>query len=251
MISFVATYYERNPRPLENCLLTLDFQTVPPLEVIVVDQNTRKPKQLEVRSVCDRYSAKYILATRKAFNMSWAFNVGIKAAKGNYIVCIGAEMLFSHNYVEVITEMMTPDIFLSSHCGFLQQGRDLGGILGNWAELCDSARARSEKGVLPDSPPGRVIGGFQGAHRDWWHKVRGYNEKLPLAWTDSNLERRAKESGLRQDRVHFEKAQMLHPWHQRSLLVSRTMRVRGSKEEYLTSPIVCNPDEWGEVQRLV
>lgn len=219
-------------RDLRNAVYSWSEQTVMP-EVIVVDTSPTAPDQQTVQSIIKPYNATYIAAPRPTRNLSRAFNVGIKRANGDYILATGADLIAAKNYIEVITDMVAPDLHLGSVCGFLDGNADLDvDIFENWDELLTHVKYVK-----------RAMGAIQCAHRDWWHKIRGYDENLEFRFVDSDIVSRAGKT-LRRGIVKWTHAQLLHAEHNLSRAAKGCKHGRKYLNEH--TDVIRNPDSWGE-----
>lgn len=210
---------------LDNMLISLKHQEVKPLETIVV--NTGHWPGLHYHKM--RLTVQHC---PMSFNMPLAFNIGIKQAKGKYVMVTGTDYLFSPNLIAtIVRELQTGNIFILAKSGRLPKGAD---ISQPWPELCKLASRRGRKSV----------GAIQAAERDWFCKVRGYDERFAggLGGVDDDIKQRAKRDGLRLHWIEFEEAQVLHQWHPKSKLKGKTSHLFRLRPE-----VVTNADkEWGQ-----
>lgn len=240
-ISVVIPIREYPLDTLEREVLTLSHQSCPPLEIIVVDGTMNDDEKYRKQFV--DLELKYpllhtLFRPMKQFSAAKLQNIGIQYSTGDYIMLIGADRLFSKNYIEEVSKLADEGFIVQSAWGHLPKSTDLSGdVLSRWDELC--------KQVIPGSTgkinPGCVIV----IHRDWWFKVRGVNERYPFLYNDSNTQRRAKMDGLGKRTLKFATAQVLHRVHKH---VSFSMWTGGATLErlYAETDIVCNPNGWGE-----
>jgi len=202
-------------RDLDNALMMLDAQTVRPHEVLVIDLSEKAECNETVERVTGAHFATRIHAPQKTFSMSHGFNVGIKQATGDYIACIGFEMMLSVNYTETIQERAVPLAHLSGTCGFLGPDADLSDLTGRWDELIEPMEHNPVPG-RKENTYRKTVGALQVMHRDQWHRLRGYNEEVPFARADSELIRAVRKARLKERIIIWEQAQMLHPHHKKA-----------------------------------
>jgi len=188
---------------------TLSDQTDPPLEIIVVDTNT------EAAFIQENYNAllpyppvRLICRPRAPFNLAKGMNVGIKAARGQYVMATCMEMLFSPNVVEVLARKMHPNGYGQGACGVLPASIPVGPIETvheRWSELC-AATSEDRTRISP--------GTIMVAAREWWHSIRGYDEvRYPVWENDADNARASGFSGLEQVPLFWQECQMIHPEH--------------------------------------
>lgn len=228
-------------RDLGNSLDSLDRQTVKADEIIVVNAGPSKGNTARIKEVVEKHdTVTHIEVPTPKFSMSWGFNVGVKQAKSEYIMAVGYEMIPSPRAIESVKALMRPDLHLAGCCGWLSRDADLSDPIANW----DKLRAPLENKMGRKNCFGTTSGTIQVMHRDQWHRLRGYNEDFPFYGAGAGLVVRAKLGGIKSIFVSCRDAMWLHPWHKHSRLVFASP----SPYKFAESPVVCNPDGWGEVE---
>ena len=176
----------------------------------------------------------------KIWNRSWALNVGIRAARGEHVMCTDADMIFS------------PDFLKQVVAAFVEQQRslvlcrchDLPESLSErpW-QLDDFARLR-EQAELRDTVG---TGACQVAARSFFEEVRGYDEKY-VFWgnEDKDMVMRAEVFGLRPHWI-TEPTCMLHQWHPTMKLDKKWLRFKNRmRYRFTKTKLVKNKKRWGE-----
>lgn len=250
-LSIVSPIYRRSQQALDNFLLSLHWQTYQPREVVIVDQNPDDQWQRAVRGTCDRYPfTRYVQATWHGdpdwLNVSWGINVGFKSTSpdANYLAMIAMDMMLSPNYLEVIAQVAKPDLFLLAPCGWLPPEAPLNHIWRDWEKLVEMAAGDRDTYTKPIKKWND--GTIKVATRDWWFRVRGYDEMCPFRTMSGNVNHRITKTGLKREIVPWEQAQILHQWHEPLLtLVKNTDMTR---EQFLARLEfqIANPNGWGE-----
>jgi hypothetical protein len=247
-ISFVAMTWERPPHLLERSLWTLSHQIAAPLEIVVTEASPTEARHAETCDLCSRYPlARLVEARWSRFNISRGINCGIVRTdpRAGYVATFASELLFSENFVEELSKKVGPGRYVRSSCAILPEGvsADNGPvpIREDWRRYC---------GICEQIPGNTHIayGAVLCAERDWWFKVRGYDEALrPYSYPDIDVRDRARRSGLEEWGVGWEEAQVIHPWPPRSGLFYEisgyAVDARGADKE-----IVRNLGGWGEVE---
>ena len=239
-ISFILTWKQRDHAYLRCCLHTLSNQTVPPAEIIVVDQEFKGDGK--TRALCEAYPlCKYVHAPHRVFNISWGFNVGIKHSVGGFIITCGGEFMFSANYVATVQKYVTsvPNIWLISENAPIPADKTM-----EMLRHPDPDTALWWGHPYTQYPRGLHHCGTQGAIRDWWFKVRGWNEDYPFACSDGELWERAAKDGLNQTLIGIDEAQIFHLSHGPSKFLRLDKKYF---DTYKNTPIVANPEKWGEL----
>ena len=210
-LSVVVCTWRRSADMLLHSVHTLSDQTDPPREIIVVDTNT------EAAFIQENYNAllpyplvRLICRPRMPFNLAKGMNVGIKAARGQYVIATCMEMLFSPNVVEVLASKVQPGCWIESACAVLSKNTPIGSIEtvhSRWAELCAAADAYS----APHRP---ATGALMVAEREWWHSICGYDEvRYPYENPDVDNARQAALSELHTMYLGWPECQLIHQEH--------------------------------------
>lgn len=250
-LSFVLMTWNRSETLLNNSLYTLSNQTVPPLEIIVVEVSPESSYHVATQELCAKYPLVRLVEGRWShFNISRGLNVGIKQAKGQYIATGLMEVFYGRNLLETIQPKLGPHRATSGKCGSL--GPEVDTSLGpehawaNWESLCSQVNPHLE--YSPNA--------FMCVECSWWFYVRGYDEaRRPYSYQDTDITDRAFKTGLIKGSrwgalgeysATWAEAQMLHPWHPQSPLFY-------SVNGYLIDPVIdaCpvrNLSGWGEIE---
>jgi len=237
-ISFVFTWKERDIRYLRCCIHSLSNQTILPVEIVVTDQEV--DSNPDTVALCNRYPlCTYIHAPNPTFNLSWGFNVGIKRTVGDFVITTGGEFVFAENYVETIQPLLSPGIWLDSENTPLAKRATM--VMLDHPDPNTSLYWGQPFTKFPD---GLHVAGFFGATRKWLEKAHGWNEELPFACSDADIWQRAEADGLRKVFVGHDKTQIFHLWHKQSEYLDLDKKYF---KMWPASPIVCNPDGWGEL----
>ncbi len=210
VISVVIPIRNRGGDRVGNCLRSLRWQDAPPgsFEVVLSDFGS-DPQPLEaLRALAAEYDARVVhTPTRALWNRSRALNLGIRAARGEYVFCTDADMIFEANFVSTL----------------LAAQADAGGgamVLCKCRDLPEDVP--EQRWESPDYPqllarasfrPRLGTGACQMARRSFFHEIRGYDEKF-VFWgaEDGDMTRRALRYGLAPVWIE-ERTSMLHQWH--------------------------------------
>ena len=239
-LSVVFNIWKRPLHLLGNTLFCLTRQSLPPMEIIVVDLNDDEQSR-NVRQVCKWYGVRHIRCPMTTFHLSYAQNIGIRHSNkdADYVLCTGLEMMFSKNYFENLATLMAPDRLGLGVCGLLEEHVQVpDDPFADWDLLVAQVEHTSKNQMSP--------GTLQCASRNWWFKIRGYDEALNFAFTDSDLIRRSWLDGLNPLCFGWDKVQVIHQWHPRSELFYQD-KSRLLDVIQRDSTVVRNPDSWGEI----
>lgn len=229
-LSVVTLTWKREPIRLRRLVASLLRQTRIPNEIIIVDGSPGDPY---LGIIAKR--TRILAAPIEQFSLSKLFNYGIKRASGDYIMTCGAEMLFSPTFLEHMMPMIDETHMGVGGCGFLTEDTDYD--VPDWLSLWAQ--------VIPGTAAKMSPGAFQIISRDWWHKVRGYDETLPFAFVDSDILQRSRADGMIRVQLRPTQVQVMHQWHPTSELVAKL----GGDYKYVkqNTSIVRNLDGWGEL----
>lgn len=108
-VSVVIPAYNEEEH-LEECLIALEAQTVKPLEIIVVDNNS-KDKTVEIAK---RHKTVKLIKEKKQ-GLYFSRQTGMAAAKGDVIGKIDADTIVDEHWVEVLEETFSdPGVFAAT-----------------------------------------------------------------------------------------------------------------------------------------
>lgn len=211
-ISVVIPVRNRSGTRLDNCLASLRWQTVPEnqVEIVLSDFGSDLPNRASVAAGAERAGARVAYTeTAEIWNRSRALNLGIQATTGDVVLCTDADMIFAPNFLEVILETRRasgrPRMI---HCACHDLPEDVPERPWAVADF-EALRARGEFRDLGGT------GACQAASREFYFRVRGYDEKY-LHWgaEDIDMTRRARRAGLEIVWIS-DRTAMLHQWHRK------------------------------------
>jgi len=249
MLSIVLFSWNRPATILNHSLWTLSHQSTPPLEIIVVDTSCDKKYHEDVGKLCKQYPlVRFIPGRWTRFNISRGFNVGIRAARGEYVATSCMELFFSASLIESLLLRVGENKMNFVRCGCLGPQVDVSAgpeyVRSHWPEYCSQIYPN-----IADISPGALIC----ASRHWWYKVHGYDEdRCPYRYPDTDIQSRALRDGLLGPQpapnqgwpahchVPWTEAQVLHPYH------PRINDVGGIIDRQ--APIVRNLHGWGDIR---
>ena len=102
-VSVVIPVYN-GEKTLRQCLSSLLNQTFRKYEIIVVDNNSKDRTPLILNEYQDNSKIPFQVIFEPYLSRSTARNAGIKAAKGNIIICSDCDCIFPDDWIEKLTE---------------------------------------------------------------------------------------------------------------------------------------------------
>lgn len=190
MITVVMGVRDRRAQ-LFQCLRSLKDQVEKDLEVIVVDYGGTDG----IKKMVEGFGFTYVFTHASIFSRTKALNIGIKRAKGDYILCTDADMVFASNFIQAAKAAANKTALVMCLC------RRYNGPIGEGIDF-ETMLGESYEGH-PDS-----IGACQMLHREVWFKIRGFDEDF-VAWgcEDHDIRERTRLLKLRevyiQDKTRF------------------------------------------------
>jgi glycosyltransferase involved in cell wall biosynthesis len=246
-ISAVIPVRNRTGARLDNCLRSLRWQQLDgaTLEIVLVDFGSDPEPAAELRALADRHQTELVrVETREIWNRSRALNFGIQRARGRYVFCTDADMIFAPNFIATLLDVQRSEqgrAFVVCHC------RDLPEHLqeqlwthADFPELLAAASFRKATGT----------GACQVAEREFFERVRGYDEGFAF-WgqEDNDMRFRAGRAGLREVWVQ-DRTAMLHQWHPSDRGKKPLRKSLNDVRFHLTKRVrVKNWRGWGERRR--
>jgi cellulose synthase/poly-beta-1,6-N-acetylglucosamine synthase-like glycosyltransferase len=218
---------------------------VPPsaLEIVVSDFGSDAEQARNIRELAASHGARVVRCeTNEIWNRSRAMNVAVRAARGQFVLCTDADMIFEPNYVATALELLREDDQRMIVCRCL----DLPSSVPEQPWTCaDYPRLRAQAKYRRTNGTGAC----QAARRDWFEAVRGYDETFVYwGFEDNDMLSRAEVSGLRVTWMH-ERTSMLHQWHPTTRNSRPVLKYRNKFHYWLTRRTVRkNPVSWGEAR---
>ncbi|MFO7565640.1 MAG: glycosyltransferase family A protein [Enhygromyxa sp.] len=209
-ISAVIPVRNRTGTRLDNCLRSLRWQELDgaSLEIVLVDFGSDPAPAAELREFAERHQAERVrVENREIWNRSRALNHGIQRARGRYVFCTDADMIFAPNFIATLLAVQGGErgrAFVVCHCRDLpEQIEEQPWTREDFPELLAAASFRKATGT----------GACQVAEREFFERVRGYDEGFSF-WgqEDNDMRFRAGRAGLREVWVQ-DRTAMLHQWH--------------------------------------
>ena len=230
-ISAIIPIRNRSGERLANCLRSLRWQEgVAPedLEVVLVDYGSDPAHRDAVAREAEGFGARVVrVEAGGLWNRSRALNYGLRAARGEYLLCTDVDMIFSPRFIAEllsrhraapVSAPVSPSVSPSVSA---EAGGGRGKILfSRCLDLPESVGlARWERGDyerlrdLSSERPTQGTGACQCAHREFFMYVRGYDEGFEH-WgaEDDDMRSRALRYGLTPEWVS-PVVTMLHQWH--------------------------------------
>jgi glycosyltransferase involved in cell wall biosynthesis len=238
-LAIVATEWGRPLSMLTNWATSLSdrWQFDTPTQVILVAQEPKPRDLTAVEQAGDNLTVLNI--QRDTPNMSWAFNVGLKYSRADYVMFTCCDLIYGPTFIQVVLERAREDRLILAHCGYVPS--TLANIRGGLVTWWPLALLAAKKGEISQrlSP-----GACQCVSRDWAMGVHGYDERFPAQdGVDDDFMNRAGKDGFKKEWLGFNVAPILHMYHERS----KTKGV-GSGLFSPDAPIVANTEGWGEWQ---
>jgi glycosyltransferase involved in cell wall biosynthesis len=209
-ISAVIPVRDRSGPRLDNCLRSLRWQALEPgaLEIVVTDFGSNPEQAAALVSLCERHDAQLVrVDTDETWNRARALNFGIQRSSGAFVFCTDADMIFAPNFIATLLDAQAradEQAFVVCHCRDLpERVAERTWSLADLPELLEIATFRKATGT----------GACQVARREFFERVRGYDEGFSF-WgqEDNDMRFRAGRYGLREVWVQ-EQTAMLHQWH--------------------------------------
>lgn len=243
-ISAVIPVRDRTGVRLENCLRSLAWQQLEPgtLELVITDFGSAPDQAAGLRELAKRHAATLVrVDTDETWNRARALNYGIQRATGRFVFCTDADMIFAPNFVATLLDAQAAEhdqAFVVCHCRDLPERlAERPWTFEEFPALLDAAEFRVATGT----------GACQVALREFFERVRGYDEGFSF-WgqEDNDMRFRANRSGLREVWIQ-ERTAMLHQWHPSERGKRPFRKSLNDMRFHLTKWfMVKNPRGWGE-----
>jgi glycosyltransferase involved in cell wall biosynthesis len=201
-ISFIIPHRGVERLPLLRTVIGSIFaQTDIPIECIVVEQNKRKEAEFPS---CVRHIHLPHPTDAEGWYKSWAFNVGVAAAKADIVVCHDGDILVPDSYEREITRHLRDGGYEAVH---LQRFLFCLGSTDTQDLLSAGVLARN---VTPERVRQNWQGGTLAIRKDAFEKIGGYDERF-VGWGGEDNEFYDRCRILRNWRFGY--LPFVHLWH--------------------------------------
>lgn len=191
----IATHNIDAPR-MQNLLESIQCQTIcDKIETIIVDYASTQENQEQLQKITTPFNCNVYTINQGEWSPPRANNIGIRKTSAKTVIKIDADLILEPRAVEdTLHHMKNKRTFIIRQPLFLPRQLDLSTL----AFPRDYERIKNEK--LHYQLPS--YGGFFAAPRQWWHRIRGYDERYRLyGCNDWDLWNRALRDGM--NRVIF------------------------------------------------
>lgn len=189
MISLVIPTYNLHGARIRNLLSSISHQTIE-AETIIVDYGSGNEEHLKLVEDADPYNVELIHIPDVEWSPPRACNIGVRKARGDTIIKLDADLILEPHTLEDTLEYVSKGSFVIRQPKFLTKHFNIENL--TLPRDYPQIREAQYNYFLPS------YGGFFAAHHDWWHKVRGYDERyLWYGCNDWDLWNRAVRSGLK------------------------------------------------------
>jgi glycosyltransferase involved in cell wall biosynthesis len=246
-ITAVIPVRDRTGPRLANCLGSLRWQELDgaTLEIVITDFGSAPEQAAGLRELAQQHDATLVrVETDATWNRARALNFGIQRARGRYVFCTDADMIFAPEFVATLLDTQARErgeAFVVCHCRDLpEQLAERSWTRAEFPELLAAAEFRQATGT----------GACQVATREFFERVRGYDEGFSF-WgqEDNDMRFRAGRFGLRETWIH-ERTAMLHQWHPSERGKKPLRKSLNDLRFHLTKRVtVKNWRGWGERRR--
>jgi hypothetical protein len=207
LISLVVPIRNLHGSRIQNLLRSIELQSEKKLQVVLSNygsttENTKKLLETTSKFNC----AVWNTPTDEVWGLPIASNIGIRRAKGKYIARLDADLILEPQVIEDTLQRLSANrsLFVIRQPIFLPEDFDCENL--ELPEDYEKLRAQPKRYISPS------YGAFVAAEREWWHKVRGYDERM-MVWglPDWDIWRRSAHSGLKRLLIGESKSKRKRP----------------------------------------
>ncbi len=228
---------------LRNCMKSVVNQTLQPLEIIVADYGSTEDGHEEIMKILEPFdcSVYYYPDTDGIWNLSKARNMGIRRSQCENFAAVDADVILEPRVVEVLSQAHASRLRSYISCFLRMLLPEENPHFTEFIQNC-VAGGRSRAGCIaeyrklyPDNPDGFQLprdfaklrnigfwasagwGGLVSAPRDWFFKVRGFDERMRF-WggEDADMWKRAGLDNMDRYRINDleqEDTEIYHQFH--------------------------------------
>lgn len=226
---------------VRNCVKSIKLQTAAKIETIVVDYGSNAANHKNLMQTLKPFNCTvYYCPTKQIWSTAIARNIGIRRTKSKYVAAMDVDCILEPRVVE----------------GIIKKHEEKPRIIAIGPSLLPKS-INIDKLVLPRDYTklekvkkkylGPSVGAFVSAPRNWWRKVRGFDERMsgwgPIdrdLWTRAQRDKEIK--CLRARQLGLPKTRIYHQYHgvrtRANLKLNRLIWTRDKT-------IVKNRENWG------
>lgn len=249
-LSVVIPVRNRGGVRLANCLASLAWQVgLEPgsVQVVISDYGSDPEPAAQLRELAEATGATLVRTeVDGVWNRSRALNSGIQRAAGRYVFCTDADMIFAPDFLAIALAAQREArgaAFVVCRCRDLPESvPEQPWVVSDFPILAAAARRRPTTGT----------GACQIAEREFFERVRGYDEGYEF-WgqEDNDMRFRAGRAGLCEVWID-ERTAMLHQWHVSDRSARPWRKFANDVRYHLSKRItVKNWRGWGERRRPI
>ena len=210
-LSVVIPIRNRAGLRLDNCLRSLDWQDGvdrDTIEIVISDFGSDPEHRGAIAELADQWGARVAYSSTDAtWNRARALNIGIRGARGRYVLCTDADMIFAPNFLSTLLRQqeIVADraLVVCRACDLPESVPEKAWTRQDYPWLEEQSSLRERLGT----------GACQMALRTFFLDVRGYDEGY-VFWgcEDGDMLFRAQRASLALRWIH-DITSMLHQWH--------------------------------------
>lgn len=208
IVTFVHNLSSRGVRRLRNHLYSLRNQeaTILVPDIFVIDQSNDDSFD-EVDSYCKEFNATHVYShlEKLPWSKSLSLNAGIKMVKSSFVGCVDVDDIFAPNFLSIVEKEANEKKLLICKVWNSTPDMDLNSFT---MKEFNTIREKSKF-----FKAGCANGACQLTSKNWFIKVKGYNEFFKM-WgaMDNELVRIAQKTGLRVQWIH-KQTSIVHQYH--------------------------------------
>lgn len=202
--SFVATFKNRDEKRIRLFLNSLQEQSCSDFELLFINQGSDAETNEWLEKLIPEYPfIRYYHNHSEGFlwNKSNALNIGIKEAKGEYIIVADIDLVFRPDYLDAIGSILKPGLFITHLVYYIPQSFKLNTIKDVTTQLHNDLFEE----------------GFHSAcvaSKEALMNIKGFDE-FYLVWgvEDNDIIKRLEESGQLLKQFSAREINIYHQWH--------------------------------------
>ncbi len=230
MITVVAMVHQRHDSRIERFIRSLQCQSTPPFEVIIVDTSPGEEDQFASKQMCRAVT--HISVPTAKIDKSLALNIGLRAAISQYTMFTDIDILFHPEFIYTLEGMFkaVPEAFVQAITGYLPSAC----ATEDWDEMVMLMK-RYDKEISHRLSPGAC----QAARTQSFLDIHGYDERFShLGGMDDDLMVRIRKAGL--ENLWIDNLMTVHQWHEKSAFSGMDSHLFDADP-----PLVANGEGWG------
>jgi glycosyltransferase involved in cell wall biosynthesis len=125
--SFIVPYRNRDALRVQNCLQSIDNQSIrEDIEIVFVDYGSLASSQSMAENLCGQFATVryfYFNTQYQFWSRAHAINLGVQKAKGEYIIIVDVDLVYPPNFASELKKKIDEQSFVQYQCYYMPENQ--------------------------------------------------------------------------------------------------------------------------------